>query len=91
MRIVHEINLGHFKCTLFHYQEKYSLKIEDQFGEVHYKLGQVSDFPIDQLDKLLRVPNIQKSIQESFLAMRHGRDHLKSILSEEGDEDEEII
>ena len=91
MRIVHDFNLGHYKCTLFFYQEKYQLKIEDEFGEVHYKLGTLDQLNVDDLPKLLQLPTIKKALKDAFLGMRTGRDLLKGILTGEDESDEEEI
>ena len=92
MRIVHDFNLGHYKCTLFFYQEKYQLKLEDEFGEVHYKLGSLNQLSPEDLPKLLQLPVIRGALKDAFLAMRTGRDHLKGILTEEDrSEEDEII
>lgn len=92
MRIVNQFNLGHFKCTLFHYQEKYSLKLEDEFGEIHFKLGHIDPPDSDSLPNLLQLPRMRQAIKDAFLATRTGRDQLRSLLTENtSDNEEEII
>lgn len=92
MRITKEFNLGHLKCTLFFHNEKHSLKIEDEYGEVTYKLGQLADASTDDIAAFMLLPKIKTAVIDSFRAMRTGRDQLLSlILTPEEEAFEEII
>ncbi len=92
MRITKEFNLGHLKCTLFINNEKHSLKIEDEYGEVSYKLGQLGDASTEEIAEFMNLPKIRSSVIDSFRGMRTGRDQLLSlIITPEEEAFEEII
>jgi len=92
MRIVKEFNLGNLKCTLLHFNEKYTLRIEDEFGEVNYKLGTIEISDTDSLSDYFEIPAIRNSLSSAFRSMKEGRDQLVHLLSnDEEDEFEEIV
>ena len=87
MRIVREFNLGHVKCTMFHYNGKYTLKMEDELGEVHYKLGDIEiDEEVDIKD-LLEIKDLRNHIRQSFENMGAARSILIEMI-QETDEDQ---
>lgn len=86
MRIVKEFNLGPIKCSLMFHNEKYTLKMEDEGGEVNYKLGNPASFDIESLPSLLTLPDINSQIAQAFIHMRKGQDQLMSILQDAPDE-----
>ena len=91
MRIIKEFNLGHLKATVFFYEEKYSLKLEDEFGAVTYKLGRLERIDLTDIPNLFKLPKIEKSVIDAFMAMRSGRDEMIEILDNEDDPISETI
>ncbi len=92
MRITKEFNLGHLKCTLFFHNDKHSLKIEDAYGEVTYKLGHLAEASTDDISDFMMLPKIKAAVIDSFRSMRTGRDQLLSLLvTPEEEAFEEII
>jgi len=92
MRITKEFNLGHLKCTVFFHNEKHSLKIEDEFGEVTYKLGNIGDASIDDVSAYMNLPKVKDAVIAAFRSMRTGRDQLLSLITTSTEESfEEII
>ena len=81
MRIVNEFNLGHVKCTLFHYNGKYNLKMEDELGEVHYKLGDINIDKPDEVNRLFDLVDLRDSVRKAFENLAKGRMQLMHLLS----------
>ena len=92
MRIIKEFNLGHVKSTLFHYNGKYSLKMEDELGEVHFKLGDI-DFDEDvEIKDLLEITDLKSHIRRSFENMGAARAILLDLMQEPSEDHfDEII
>ncbi len=92
MRVIKEFNLGHLKCSLFVNQERHTLKIEDEFGEVSYKLGRLDVDPTQDIDSYIELPEVKNSIIEAFRSMRKGRDKVLSLMTKPIEESfDEII
>ena len=92
MRITKEFNLGHLKCTLFFHNDKHSLKIEDEYGEISYKLGDLGSASTDEIAAYMNLPKITSAVIDSFRFMRTGRDQLLSLIITPAEEAfEEII
>ena len=70
---------------MFH-NEKYTLKMEDDSGEVNYKIGNPDAFDIESLPALLAIPDINNNVAQAFISMRKGRDHLVSLLDDSTEE-----
>lgn len=86
MRIIKEFNHGPIKCSVLHHNERYTLKLEDQYCEVSYKLGSIDSIDLASLPSLLSTPQINDQIKESFMRTRTGRDRLLNILTQEDEE-----
>ena len=91
MRIVNEFKLGHLKGTLFLYEEKYTLQLEDQFGSISYKLGKVEQLDPGELTSYFQIPTVEQSVIDAFMALHSGRDELIRILDNATDQYEEEI
>ena len=83
MRIIHTYSLGTLKCTLMIYQSRYTLKIEDEYGAIDYKLKEVDELDIAQLEGLTRSKHCLSAIHQAFIALREGRDPLLAALKED--------
>lgn len=66
MRIVNEWSKLNKKYTLFHYNMKYTLKIEDHLTEQSYKLGDIPNFDIDRLKEALDSDDLKYLIRQNF-------------------------
>jgi|GEM_PF-4259415 len=86
MRIIQEFNQGPIKCTLMLYNERYTLKLEDQYGEVNYKLGNIKTSELQNIPRLLDTPIIKNAVVQAFRSMRTGRDELVHTLTDEVDD-----
>lgn len=91
MRIIKEFNLGHLKCTVFVHEGSNTLKIEDEYGAVSYKLKDLVRDKTDEIEDHLDLTRIKKEIILSFQAMRRGRDTLLDMIVEKHESEEEII
>ncbi len=92
MRIVKEFSHGPLRCTLLHHNTKYTLRIEDEYGEVNYKLGSVDHINPDMIPEILNLPDLRNSLITAFRAMKTGRDLLSELISpQESSEFDEII
>lgn len=91
MRIIKEFNLGYLKATLFIHEEKYSLKLEDEFGAVNYKFGRLEGINVAEIPDYFKIPKIEKSVIDAFMAMRTGRDEMIQLLSSNSDLTRESI
>lgn len=87
MRIVREFNLGHVKCTLFHYNGKYSLKMEDELGEVLFKLGDIDIDEDVEIKDLLEIKDVKHHIRRAFENMGAARSLLIEMISEPNEDD----
>jgi len=90
MRIVDNYSLGHLKCTLFINDGRYTLKVEDEYGAISYKLKELESTSLKDIQDYLSVAHIKNEIISSFRSMRKGRDGLLDLLKDE-DIIEEII
>ena len=54
MRIIHEFNHRTLKATLFFHHEKYTLKLEDEFGSIQYKLGKLEKVVLKEIESTLQ-------------------------------------
>ncbi len=89
MRVVSEWNYKQLKVTVFHMNEKYSVKLEENLLEQTYKFrdGQVTD--LKHLKTILDESFYQSCI-DLFTSMSSNRDTLLKVSDEEF-EFEEII
>jgi len=91
MRIVDSYSHGPLKCTLFINDNEYTLKMEDEFGAVSYKLKHLENDKLNSIKTFLKVKNIEKEIIGAFRAMRNGREQLLSMMRDQEESDEVII
>ena len=66
MRIVKELNVGEFKVTVFHWNNKYILKYENGWHEITVKISQLDVNSESDIDIFLSDPEISLKIKESF-------------------------
>ena len=76
---------------MLYHNERYTLKMEDQYGEVNYKLGQQDSWDINNLPSLIEQPEIKETIVSAFGLMRTGRDILLTEVLNKEDFRDEII
>ncbi len=76
---------------MLYHNERYTLKMEDQYGEVNYKLGQQDSWDINNLPFLIEQPEIKETIVRAFGLMRTGRDILLTEVLNKEDFRDEII
>ena len=92
MRSIKEFNIGSLKCTVLFHNEKYTLRIEDVYGEVNYKLGQLEGMSLDELERAFQHPELKEHLSKAFLNMRKGRDFVIDYFAKSSDDKfEEII
>lgn len=89
MRVVSEWNYKNLKVTVFHMNEKYSVKLEENLLEQTYKFrdGQIRD--INHLKSIMDEAFYQ-NCSELFASMSSSRDNLLKVSGEDF-EFEEII
>jgi len=85
MRIVSEWTYKHLRVTIFHYNERYSIKLEDGLLEQTYKFrsGQVDN--LDDIKKKVNTDFYDKAIN-IFKTMNNN----KTNILESGDTEEEF-
>ena len=91
MRILKTWNQNTLKLTLFQYQMKYSLKIEDGHFESILKLGDLSDFDINRLEEACKneaLVNEMHAIRKSALLLNQ---ELIGLFQEKDEDFMEII
>jgi len=89
MRVVSEWNHKHLKVTVFHMNDKYSVKLEENLLEQTYKFrdGQITD--LNHLKNILEESFYQKCI-DLFASMSINRDNILKVKDDDF-EFEEII
>lgn len=85
MRIVSEWSYKHLKITVFHYNEKYSLKAEDSLMEQIYKFrdGQINS--LGDIESKIK-PTFYDRVIQVFEEMKSNRNSI--FVEEMNDEDE---
>ena len=91
MRIVKEFNLGHLKCTVFSHDGLTTLKIEDEYGAISYKLKTLQSEQIEDIEQFVELSSIKDHVIDAFRAMRRGRDSLLEMIVTDDEVEEEII
>jgi hypothetical protein len=69
MRLVSEIPHQRFKIQIFHYNSKYTVKVELGQFEQSYKIGELDVQGVDEVKKMVTPEFLQKCF-ERFLTMR---------------------
>jgi len=90
MRIVSEWSYKHVKITVFHYNEKFSLKAEDNLMEQIYKFrdGQINS--LDDIKTKIK-PAFYDKIIEIFEEMKSNRNTIFEVEMNNEDEFDVII
>ncbi len=92
MRIVKDWNKGQWKFTLFHYQLKFSLKIEDGTTEQWYKFRDIEPENLDTLITIMSQDSISALIKENFDRLNKTMDIINAQLPEsEHEEFDDIL
>ena len=65
------------------------MRIEDEYGEVNYKLGNVEIADMNHLTEYFSIPVIRNSLSTAFQSMKEGRDQLLHLLTIEEEDDEQ--
>lgn len=90
MRIVKDWNVNRWKFTLFHYQMKYSLKIEDGSTEQWYKFKDIDDSQVAKIITTFTQPDILKSIGDNFNYLNSSLSQIQNLLKSENSDEEEF-
>lgn len=69
MRIVKEANVGLYKVTVFHWNNKYLLKFEDGRNELTYKISQLDITAEADIESFLSDAQILAQVGETFERM----------------------
>lgn len=89
MRIVKEWSVADKKYTLFQYNLKYTLKIEDHLVEQTFKLGDSTELEINRLTDLVGSDHWQKIIMNNFKVLHKSHQELfADLLAEDIDDNE---
>lgn len=90
MRIVSEWSYKHLKITVFHYNERFSLKAEDNLMEQTYKFRQGQIDNLDDIQSKIK-PAFYDKVIDIFTSMKLNRDAIFIVDQEDEDEFDVII
>lgn len=91
MRIVHDFNIDQWKCTLMRHNNKYTLKVEDGFGAIHFKLGDIEVNDFHELESMMKEAHFLQEVKSSFSGIRNGGRVLLSKIMASNDEEFDVI
>jgi len=86
MRIIQEFNIDHYKCTLFHHNEKYTLQVEDTNYLIQFKLGGCTSEQVNNIQSTMKHSKLKYQIEKSFSRVHDNRIVLDSLLMSQEEE-----
>ena len=86
MRITNEFNIGQYKCTLFLYENKYTLQVEDSNYLVQFKLGDIEAQEAGKIEAMMSESKMRYHIEKTFGAVHDNKIVLDSLLHQGGED-----
>ena len=91
MRVVEEFNHRGLKCTVFHYNSKYSLQIENERFQQKYKLSKANTMDeVARICDAVKAGEVDYMLKKAFIAMEEVGLHFNAG-TENLDDFEELI
>lgn len=84
MRITKEFNISQYKCTLFLYESKYTLQVEDSNYLVQFKLGDMDSSKINTIEDIMSGTKMRYHIEKTFGSLHDNKIVMDSMLHQGG-------